>query len=206
MHSDAKHGAALALVWLLASAASAQSTSPLGGWSFDEPVEAGVADLGPLDASLRLERYDLRSPDQWDQVYRMRSVEGDWFARRSGGLTALFSQSQYIDSPYGPLAEIPASTVYIIGDPTPEFLRSIGLLEPEQSQSPSGSGQGIDQRIDSSVARRLSTRYEPPAQGAIPPAEVGAQLERDQSIWYNDQLRQARVRRLLELARKVEGS
>lgn len=184
------------LLGVLAGFAQAQQARQPGGWSFDDPVDAGVDDLGPLGASLRLQTLDLRDSDRWDRVYRLRGIEGDLFARREGGLTAVFQQSEYVDSPWGQLAEVPLSTHYVIGEPPQWLLESWGLVEPPPPTNPP-----VDRRLDTTLGMRMSMEYRP--QEAIQTSnEAGLeQSRREASMWYNDEIRAARVKRLLERAR-----
>lgn len=75
-------------------------------------VEATIGDLGALDLSLRQVPAGLRLPTGYDQVYA--GNEGG-FWRANGGLVARFDQSIYMSTKYGPVPDIPASTVFIIG-------------------------------------------------------------------------------------------
>ncbi len=98
-----------------AGVAGAQSSSPDPRL---KPVEAGVADRGPLSSSGRVVPADLRLPIGFDRVYKLESASrrrplGDMFARQSGGVTAVFPRSQYSEAGG---AEIPAGTTYYIGN------------------------------------------------------------------------------------------
>ncbi|MBL8964799.1 MAG: hypothetical protein KF787_12925 [Phycisphaeraceae bacterium] len=84
------------------------------------PVEQGRGDTGPLATSNRVTPLDLRLPIGFDRVYRIegsgrRGRSGDLFARQSGGLTAVFPRSQYIQLGSGLFPEIPAGTTFYIG-------------------------------------------------------------------------------------------
>ncbi len=185
---------------LAAPAASGQfERDRASGWNFDRSVDAGYSDVGPLTASLRLEGFDLRSPDDWDRVYQLKGIDGDLFARRSGGLTAIFDRSQYIDSPYGTLAKIPAGTIYVIGEPPPWLIESLGLGGTDDA----ADQRRADNRVDTALATRISMRYEPTPTAAPDDAQVLAEARRETSIWFNDEARQARVKRLLDRAQKA---
>ena len=73
-------------------------TQPEPGWNFERRVDQGVEDVGVLNDSLRLMPMDLRIPDDWQQLYRLDSSRGPLFARRAGGLTAVFPESDYADT------------------------------------------------------------------------------------------------------------
>jgi hypothetical protein len=93
------------------------------------PVEQGVADRGPLAVSRRVAPADLRVPQDFERVYRIdspsrRKAMGDLFARRSGAITAVFPRSQYVETRFGSLAEVPAGTTYYIG--TDAAARAVG--------------------------------------------------------------------------------
>ena len=77
-----------------------------------DAVEQSIADRGPLDAGLRWTPSGLRLPTGYDQVY---SREGGGFWRGDGGLVATFQQSVYVSTRSGIAADIPASTVFVIG-------------------------------------------------------------------------------------------
>lgn len=75
-------------------------------------IESRVADRGPLDASLRWVSSGLRLPTGYDQVYRL---DDGGLMRADGGLAATFDQSIYQSTRWGPVAVIPASTLFVIG-------------------------------------------------------------------------------------------
>ncbi|MCP4837383.1 MAG: hypothetical protein GY895_21770 [Phycisphaera sp.] len=75
-------------------------------------VEATIGDQGALDLSLRQVPQGLRLPTGYDQVFA-GNTGGFW--RADGGLVARFNQSIYMATKYGPIPDIPASTVFIIG-------------------------------------------------------------------------------------------
>ncbi|MBL8761093.1 MAG: hypothetical protein JNL50_07300 [Phycisphaerae bacterium] len=85
-----------------------------------EPVEQGGQDANPLAAPARMQPLDLRLPLGFDRVYRVvepgRSPLNQRYARSSGALTAVFPRSQYTPTRDGVVPEIPAGTVFYIGD------------------------------------------------------------------------------------------
>lgn len=109
----------------LASGALAQTMTPAKSL---QPVDATYADLNPLGTSTRALRPDLRSPTGFDRVYRVpgsaRGIQVPGaiasnqpkFERISGGLTAVFSASEYTKDEDGHILPVtPTGTVYYIG-------------------------------------------------------------------------------------------
>jgi len=79
-----------------------------------EPVDPFTEDLGPLNLSLRELQRDLRAPQGFERVYEVPGHE-DLLMRVDGGLYAVFPQSVYVGSRFGPLPVIPNNTVFQIG-------------------------------------------------------------------------------------------
>lgn len=79
------------------------------------PIDAGVADRGPLSRSQRVVPFDLRAPSGFDRVYAVETAEGFAYERRSGALRAVFDQSVYVAGAFGPTPVIPPGTVFKIG-------------------------------------------------------------------------------------------
>lgn len=87
-------------------------------------VDPMVGDTDPLRMSLRELSVDLRLSDDFSNVYQL---PGGQFARRSGGITAVFPRSSYAPMNGGAVAEIPAGTVfYLDGVPAPQPWELIG--------------------------------------------------------------------------------
>jgi len=106
-------------------------------------VEGGVGDVDPLGLSFRQLSVDLRQPVGFAGVYQVpasRSPTGRAaFARMSGATTAVFDQSTYLNTPDGPLAAIPAGTVFYIG----------GLPEQRPSGARGGdAGTAVSTAVD----------------------------------------------------------
>ncbi len=165
-------------------------------WRLDEQVEAGFDDLGLLSRSTRIPMADLRVPDAWDQVYRMTAQRGDLFARRNGGLTAVFPRSDYILGRDGDVAVVPADTIFVIGDPPPWLLRQLGLDDGYEELV-------LPTRLNYSLpAWELQKLEETATQSSEVTAEV---RKRESSMWYNDRVRVRRVSsRLHEAARHLQ--
>ncbi len=85
-------------------------------------VEQGIADAGPMSASLRVAPVDLRSPIGFEAVYRLSEVdvfgrETVSYMRKHGAITAVFPHSVYVPTEAGLVPQIPAGTVFRIGEP-----------------------------------------------------------------------------------------
>jgi len=173
----------------LASVAAAQPGGRDGGLRWT-PVEQGVDDRNPLAARLRAQPADLRQPTDFDRVFRLdpslgrrdatvrlfggAGLRGEVYARRSGGVTAVFPASSYKRTRGGLLrAEVPAGTVFALGDSVG------GLLGADPYPAPPATGANF---VDLSAA------------GDAPPEpRPAAPL----TIWSDDRYRRERLRALL---------
>ncbi len=92
------------------------------------PVDAGVADRGSLSTSLRVEQVDFRQDRSFEKLYR---VEGsaDIYVRKSGGLSAIFRSSEYVETASGDVPIVPAGTVYCIGEIPHSLIQQLGQLQ-----------------------------------------------------------------------------
>jgi hypothetical protein len=81
-----------------------------------EFVDAGIADVGPIARSFRLEAEDLRLPTGFQRVYRVPGSD-DRLMRGNGALFAVFPTSVYRQSARGDVPVAPASVVYHFGVP-----------------------------------------------------------------------------------------
>jgi hypothetical protein len=147
------------------------------------PVEQGVADVDPLSTSLRSLQVDLRIPAGFETVYHGAREDrfgqrSGFFARISGGITAVFPLSRYSIVPGGIEPEVPAGTVYYLGDPPQTWM-------PEQRE-PAGN------RLDFSTPA-------PVAPASPIHAAVG-----EISVWIDAGYREHRVRTLLRRAARAE--
>ena len=159
------------------------------------PVDQGYADRTPISISQRRVEDDLRLPLNFDRLYRIDgrsrpwpTATGDragWFARVSGGVVAMFPQSQY--TRVGSRArrvDIPAGVVYLLQD-------SSKWMEPSVPARESGS-----------LMRRLNQS------GVIPEPRVasapGRTLARhpipQHSVWESEGYRRWRIGQLLDAA------
>ena len=170
-------------------------------WGELEAVDQGGADTGPLGESLRLVPIDMRASDGFERVYRLEGVGGgsDGFARRSGAITAVFSQSVYLPAQLGGGVAIPAGTVFYIGDP-PDWLRERYILDSSDAEGVQIIAPGPETRIeagapvmaiDTSAGARAADRVV--THGPAP-------IERPSTPWLSDERRARRVSALLSLA------
>ncbi len=79
-----------------------------------EPVDAGVGDINSIQMSLRDLQTDLQQPFDFQQVYHVPGRD-DLLMRVHGGLFAVFPQSYYTNSEWGPMPQIPPGTIFQIG-------------------------------------------------------------------------------------------
>ncbi len=196
-HAHRKCGRALAaaMAATLALAGAAEAQPVQSRRPRLTPVEAGMADVGPLGIGMRDQMVDLRVPTNFDRVYRVETPgrggldTQDTFVRMDGAVTAVFRRSRY--TPFGDtiLAEIPPDTRFYIGALPPELWSS-----PAESESPRPYNF-----LDLSVPTRLDpARLEavaPPAPNpptALSPPPAG--------LWTNEEYRRSRVVRLIDRA------
>lgn len=189
-------------------------SQPESGWNFEQYADQGTEDVGLLNDSLRLVPFDMRLPDDWGQLYRLDSQFGPLFARRAGGLTAVFPQSTYGTSYLGPVPLVPPDTIFVIGEPSPSLLRQLGIAVGDDNALLAPSPTRLSSAINSSIDGRLSTGILPTRISPLPTQDdpwverqnmvadrlAEAQAQRDVSIWFNDDLRQRRIDRLLDRA------
>ena len=132
---------ALATVLLVAPAAGAQELDVRAL----KPIDPTVEDTGPLSVSLRELQVDLRGPVGFEHIYHVPGYEDELYMRVDGGLYAVFPQSVYTDTRWGPVAMIPNSTIFYIGSASME-----ALVAPDWSPKeprPDPLGLRIDSRI-----------------------------------------------------------
>ncbi|MEZ6317807.1 MAG: hypothetical protein R3B49_03485 [Phycisphaerales bacterium] len=158
--------AGAALVVAIAAPALAQSLGL-------QPVAAGTDDASPMSNSLELMPIDLRDPAGFDRVYRLPTEDGSLFARADGGLTAIFPRSEYTATPWGTVAEVPAGTVWVIGQ-TPRWLADRSGLLTTDTQTAWGVAVGANaQRVD--LRAHVATPGDPvPVPAPMPIVELPA--------------------------------
>jgi len=113
------------------------------------PVDAGVEDVNSVSESLRLELFDMRDNQSFEQLFR---VEGspEIFVRRAGSLHAVFRDPHYVETIGGPLAMIPTGTIYCIGEVTHEVLHQLGVIASGETGA------------NTSVSDRKNANWNPP--------------------------------------------
>jgi hypothetical protein len=196
-----------AIVLIAASAAATLAQQPAGGL---QAVEPGSEDVGPLRISARMLPGDLRAPTAFERVYRVpggvtgvAAVEGDRYARISGGLTAVFPHSQYLQTTKQTFALIPSGTVFYIGGlperpATSPALPAANIAPTRVSTLLGGSSRvgPVDLRVrpedqSESSFSRVQVRPDAP----MPP----------DNVLVNDTYRRLRLRAMLMAAARVGG-
>ncbi len=92
------------------------------------PVDAGAEDRGAIGSSLRVVRSTYQQDHSFEKLYKVAGSD-DIYVRKSGGLLAVFRNSEYISTPAGDIPIVPAGTVYCIGEIRPELIGQLGLLQ-----------------------------------------------------------------------------
>ncbi|CAG1000987.1 hypothetical protein PHYC_02880 [Phycisphaerales bacterium] len=165
------------------------------------PVEAGFQDVSPLANSLLLEPLDLHAESDFSRVYEIElgtRLLGHraprLFARRAGGITAVFPQASY--RPMGEgllLAEVPNDTVFLIGD---DPGRMLGDLPDPVAPSASQADLFTDLRVGR-ASRAEASNQSAPARG---PRGVAPPESQRVSIWSDAEYRMGRIGSLLDSA------
>jgi len=195
-----------------------------------QPVDAGIADRSPLAVSQRVVPTDLRAPSAFDRVYRLDGgmqpdgQQRTYYARKQGALTAVFPQSQYLDTAIGSIPEIPAGTVFYIGGSPGHDYSVAGLpsavRKQERSPARNPGYQDLSVRQGASTAAPLtSAAPEPLAPQPRPvtetggaaaeisrnnpslPASISSRAERRRpSVFTSEEFRQRRIAELIASA------
>ena len=95
------------------------------------PIEAGVEDENAHSTSLKLVQQDLRVDMSFEKLYRIAGKDGV-YARKSGGLTAVFQNPEYYKTQHGVVPLVPAGTVYCIGEIPSDVSEQLAELQGEQ--------------------------------------------------------------------------
>ncbi len=178
-----------------------QNASNLGRTSLEfrelKRVESFVADIGPLGTAGRQQDASLRVPNDFGGLYQIpkdaNTPYAGWFARRRGGLTAVFPKGDYQADKNGLYAVVPANTTYIMGaiqtGDAPQLAQNraepSGLLSTRQATAvPSHIRTQLTTRIsDDDASLLLSGSSATPAWGPnsprpdAPRADSGEQSE-----------------------------
>lgn len=203
----------LASVTSVTSAAAALALAPgAGAQLFQEAqtpaapplrrIDAGLADRGPAGLSQRQMPLDQRLPTGFDNVYQINRWdpyaapgrrESSYFARGSGGVTAIFPRSVYVGNGRGGLLpQIPPDTVFYIGK-LPESFTAGPHTEP--THAPTWFDTHLDTSREAEEARAKSLPTSRPSESLSPrPARP------ERSIFDDEEMRRYRVARLLETA------
>ena len=97
-------------------------------------LDESYQDTGPLRTSLLLQPIDLRQPLGFEDVFRLPgSGKADRHARISGGLTAVFPRSAYVNTEKGRIAIVPAGTIYYIGSVPAEAPIARAVVEASEA-------------------------------------------------------------------------
>lgn len=144
---------------------------------------------------------DLRKPLNFEQVYR---VEGDlsrlgvlgispapgqsMYARASGGLIAVFPQSEYVRTRQGAFPIVPANTTFLLGS-----AQTLTQLPTDPALAGGVTAASAAQRVD---LRARATTEPVPTTSRPPRREAG-------SIWESEVTRRSRLEQLLDEASKV---
>lgn len=167
-----------------------------------QPVDPGVADVGPLGISFRRMQRDFRKPTGFDRVYQ---TEDGRFARGSGALTAVFPRSQYARMEDGrTMILVPADTRFVIGSVAADNAggrTGFPAREPRSRSMNAGTNAtetAVPRGADRGVERQM-----------VPPAGVEAQARRPEApaerhVLTDDRYRVARVATLLSEAAAAE--
>lgn len=190
------------------SPATSQTTSPVPAPIGDPladlrlvPIDPGTEDVSRLWEGGRQMPVELRKPLNFEQVYR---VEGDlsrlgvlgvspatgqaMYARASGGLVAIFPQSEYVATKQGRFPVVPANTTFLLGSIQTSPSSLSGVRTPEMGQmslTAASMAQRVDQRA---FSRRIPDSAPPPRHERI-------------SIWNSEATRRLRLAALLDEAK-----
>lgn len=120
---------ALLIAAAMVAAASSQTTAQPTALT---PVEQSVEDVSPLSASLRQLEPDFSVPQRFDRVYTSPDFPG-MYLRINGALTAVFPQSEYVQSGDEMTPILPRNTEFFIGRPSRLTPATLGLGAPISS-------------------------------------------------------------------------
>lgn len=164
-----------------------------------QAVDQGVGDRTELSSSYRDMGVDLRSPMNFDRVYKvdarsrllrgMQGFEKGAYARAHGGLVAVFPKGAYLEvAPGVDMAQVPPGTVYTFAD----------------SSRMSHVGEAKDARATRPGAVPLVVRID--AKPITKPADIPAHESAGFSIWSDETYRQRRVGQLLDWAERERAA
>lgn len=164
-----------------------------------ERVTPGVGDVGPSSVDLRVPEVDLRQPLDFDAIYRLgrrdprQPFDTRPLVRVSGATIAVFPRSTYAATRGGPVATVPAGTIFYQGTLPPELLGdgpslrpsplAISLASVQMAPRDTAAGQPAP------APPALETLFAVPLPEAPP-----------NDILINERYRRARIAQLLRLA------
>lgn len=169
------------------------------------PIDPGTEDVSRLWEGGRQMPVDLRKPLNFEQVYR---VEGDlsrlgvlgvspaagesMYARASGGMVAMFPQSEYVRTKDGRFPVVPANTTFLQG--------SIQTL----TGLPQGESRGSGGVTAASAAQRVDTRANvaPP----VEPVKATTTKREPATIWTSEVARRSRLSQLLDEVKVADAA
>jgi hypothetical protein len=178
--------------WVFAAAAVGQPL-PL------ERVTPGIGDVGPSSVDLRVPQIDLRHPLDFDAIYRLgrrdprQAFDTRPLVRVSGATIAVFPRSTYALTRGGPVATVPAGTIFYLGTLPPELLGdgphfpasplAVSLASRRMAPLDTSAGQSPRETPDLSTLQAVPTPEAPP-----------------NDILVNERYRRARIAQLLRQA------
>ncbi len=176
-----------------------------------ERVEGRVADLNPLSPAGRHMPANMALPNDFAGVYRIprsaNSPYAGWYARVSGGVIAVFPQSEYaVDKDKGVVPIIPPGTKFLLGGVPLERDRGI---DDSRLVRPLGGivGGPVATRIDLAVApadplARAPRTSPEPVQPESAEDRASLAMER---LMLDDAYRARRVSSLLSVAARSDA-
>lgn len=178
----------------LALAAGAHAQVRLG-----ERVEEGVTDYEPSRLGMRVVNPDYRLDTGFDHIYRVEGRD-DLFARRHGGVTAVFPRSVYYRTRRGvEYTVIPAGTVFYISD-------ARELPQPDPPAPRPTTGKALAGPLSAPVPSRIDLTSPPlslavlagapPADAPIAQAELKPAAPQRSRTMSDETYRRTRLREL----------
>ncbi|MBX3380056.1 MAG: hypothetical protein KF805_08160 [Phycisphaeraceae bacterium] len=163
-----------------------------------KPVDAGVADMGPLSGPGRVLSPGLRQPSGFDRVYEVEIDGKKYYARQNGAMVAVFPRSSYQSVRGSATPVVPAGTTFYLNG-LPDNARPISPEEMPsnyagRSQDLAKQVKSQDTRVDLS-AGALSAKNQPAAKtrSLDVPASSG-------SVWQSEAYRVQRTGELIDAA------
>jgi hypothetical protein len=178
---------AVAVLGIPAPTLLAQGQLPRGA----QRVDPGIGDVGAVEGVSRVDLFrDLRHERGFGTVYRFESRQpmgmpgatSTMYMRMDGGITAVFPESVYYNSPWELSPTVPPGTTFYIGR-LPEHFGSAPALPPRASNY-------VDTRVN------LMAHPQPPS---INPPESAASSAAP-TIWEDEAYRQRALARLMRRA------